>query len=280
MIFLRKVKGLLTVFAAAAAFICAGTAVNAEIFDYDYDMSKSRWTYGGGYSFITYTRLDGERKDRHQFDPRWITPDTQIVMEYETEGEYEGCPASLVLQSWPGELVESTEERSISCEPTEFSSTTAIYNYEDLVRQWGDDNFAILYSLSVADKGENSLFVSSLTITNVDVPPEEISDLKGGFLLKNGTEIDVNEYTVTEPTTTVQTEITTPESSEITSAEEETIETEPVTSSETWAEKEEAKEEKSSPNIIRIIIIAIVIVIIMTAVIIFVLGLKKKNYWH
>ena len=194
---MKKLNKIITVFSTVLLSMCMGISVSAEVCDYDYDMAKSRWTYGGGYSFVTYTRLDGERKDKHSINPEWITENTEIHIEYETEGDYEGCPVNLIFQTWTGDLVTSKENKEVSIEPSKYDDKTAVYTYKDFTKDWGTD-FSTLYSISFADKGTNSLFISMVTLTNLDIPDEEIVAVKGGVLLKDGIELDLTKYTETE----------------------------------------------------------------------------------
>ena len=183
------------------ASLIAVTPVSAEVVDYDYDMSKSRWTYGGGYGYVTYTRLDGERKDKYGFDPSWITPDSEIKITFETEGDYEGCPADLVFQTWEGDLVESTAHDTVHITPSEYDETHAVYTYEDMTTAWTYP-MNWIYSITVSDVGTNNLFVSQMTVTNVDIPDEEIPKLRGAVLYKDDVELDLSAYTTTAATET------------------------------------------------------------------------------
>jgi len=243
-------------------------------------MTKSRWTYGGGYSFVTYTRLDGERKDKHSFDPNWITENSYILLSYETEGEYEGCPASLLFQTWTGELVDSTEDKTIEMIPLEYDDTHAVYDYKSMLETWGNDDFSTVYSISVSDKGENNLFVSSMTITNVDIPTESIADLKGCTLLQNGAEVDLAMYNVSANESA--------QSEEISTSYDETDNWESQTdintdgNSEVTAVETEAKqaEENQISSMLIYLVIAIVVAVIAITIIVISLIKKRKNSWH
>ena len=261
---------ILTVFIAS---LFMGISVSAEVCDYDYDMAKSRWTQGGGYSFVTYTRLDGERKDKHAINPEWITKDTEIHLEYETEGDYEGCPVNLIFQTWTGELVTSKEDKEVSIIPSKFDEKSAVYTYKDFTANWGTD-FSTLYSISCADKGTNKLQIVTMTITNLDIPDDEIAVLKGGILLKDGKELDISQYEKTEET--VKSENDT-KAETIVKEKDSEKETE-VTKTSNEDKGTEVEEEESSVNGVAIIIVSVLV--IGGIVLVIVLIKKKQSRWH
>lgn len=274
-----KRRGKMLVGFVSAIFVAAVTAITAfaETLDYDYDMTKSRWTYGGGQSYTTYTRLDVEKRDKNNFNPMWMTEDSQIIITYETEGEATGCPTRLSFQTWQGELVSSQETRACDITPDSYDDTTSVYSYKTMLESWGKPDFSDVYSIVVWDSGTNNLFVNSMKVTNLNVPEEDLATVKGGVFLKDGEEFV---YTAPETETTpVESEVTNEESvTEITENTE--VESTPTAESKVEDTKA-AEEEESGSNTTLIIIIAVVAVVVIAGVIIIVKVVNNRNHgWH
>ena len=295
----KAVHSLAAAAATAFAVFMAGSSVSAAVFDYEYDMSKSRWTYGGGYSFVTYTRLDGERKDRHGLDPTWITEDSEIIISYQTEGDYDGCPASLIFQTWTGDLVDSEVEQTTSITPVSYTDTEAVYTYDSFMQEWGLDT-KYIYSISVSDVGTNKLFVDSMMITNLDIPDDKVGSIQGAVLSRDGAEIDLSLYTSTvaaassEQSESVSESLGSTETVTETSTVSESVEntvsgditestvSEDAAESETQASfsyKTERVEEPEHEN--NILVIGIIIAVLAAAIVVAVILINKKNSsWH
>ena len=269
-------KTIISIMTAGIIAAAMNLSVSAE--DFEFDMAKARWTYGKGTTYQCFTRLDNERRDKNNFDPRWITPDTEVHVTYQTEGDIESAPAILQVQTWTGDLVDSTEDKFVDVQPAEWDEDSAVYKYADIVAAWGDDSFGTVYSFHIKDNEINPLMLTSMTFTNCDIPDEAIIEgVTGGIVTENGKEVIIE----TQP---VETEI-----AAVTEANDEKNETTAESASAANSESESSKidsedeNEQSSVNPVIIAIVAGGIAVITAAAIIIakVLGSKRKNKgWH
>lgn len=171
------VKRILSAIAAMAVMATTAVAVSAD--EFNFDMSKAKPTYGGGQSFSTFTRLDGEKRDRNKFSPLWMTKDSTIEITYETSGEYINAPLNLIFQSWTGDLVSSVEDKWVEILPSSFDETHAVFTFEDIAKTYGSEDFYDVYAINISDN-DNSLLVKSFVVTNCNIPDEIASTITGG----------------------------------------------------------------------------------------------------
>lgn len=192
MINIKKLIGL----AASAVIAVSSFCISAFADDFSFDMQKAKPTYGGGQAYMTFTRLDNEKRDKNNFNPLWITEDSQIEIEYTTEGDYEETPIYFVFQSWTGEIVSSQKDKWVLIAPTTFDDTKAVWDYETIINTYGS-NFSDVYAFVVTDGGENALTVSSITITNIKIAKDEILTVSGGTVITDEP-IEMTEQSVSE----------------------------------------------------------------------------------
>lgn len=192
MINFKKIIGLIAT-AIMAVSVCG---ISAYADDFSFDMQKAKPTYGGGQAYMTFTRLDNEKRDKNNFNPLWITKDSKIEVEYSTDGEYEESPIYFVFQSWTGEIVSSQEDKWVQIAPTSFDDTKAVWDYTTLTNAYGT-NFSDVYAFVITDGDTNALTVKSLTITNVKIAKDDISTVTGGTVITDEP-IEVAETSVSE----------------------------------------------------------------------------------
>lgn len=287
---------------AAAAAIAMSMGITAFAEDFDFDMAKAHWTAGGSpngaASYTCGTRLSNERRDRHNFDPTWITPETEVLITYEVKesstsdrilGDGDTIPAppaELVLQTWVSDITDSTEERMQHVIPSEWSTTQCKFTYSDIVNAWGSEDFSWIYSIQVSDNKVNPLMVTSLMFTNCDIPDEVIAEgVKLGTILENGEEVVIETTAAPVETEAATEDNKTTESADSENADgEETDSTESSITDKPEADKPDAEEQESSgisAGIIAAIAGGVVAVIAAVIVIVKVSASKRKNKgWH
>ena len=162
---LRKNEGILfmrqilrSALTAAIAFMSAlimSICVSAETEDVEMPVVKAQTTSGGWGQSIVY--------DRHDFDCSRMTPDTIVKVEFELDGEWtgNGAPVELILFNY------TTADPQIwaKATPFEWDETTASFNYEEMVKKFGTDDFTTVDNLCLGDCGI-VMTVTKFTITN------------------------------------------------------------------------------------------------------------------
>lgn len=277
-------KKIVAVAAAAVSMFTMGLSVYAEVADYELDTSTAKTTRGGGQAFLYFLRNTNEvRKHGKQLDNAWFTPDSEIIVKYEYMGEIPeekkekgiDYPASLVLQSWTGDLVDATEDRWIELVPTTYSETEATFTYTDMLAQWPDNDLSALYAMVVVDEGV-SLTVNDIVITNLDIPDDAEYV---GLTKLNDTDVAVEPEPVvtdTVETDTSETGVSDGESV-ATEAPEENVTEVTESGAVTTAENGEEGVASSSTMTIIIIVAAAVVIIGVVVVVIVVLNSKKGS---
>lgn len=168
-------KKILKTLSAAAACLFASAmmvfAVYAE--DYEFDVSEATTTSGSwGQSFIHYTTLSGEEAYAGNFDPTWMTEDSEVLIEYTYEGDAAKHPLELIWQTWDdGPVEKNSDVRGTwnKVVPYKYDKTSASFSYDDIVTAYGTSDFATVYAICVGDTGVQ-LTVTKMTITNCDIP--------------------------------------------------------------------------------------------------------------
>jgi len=265
MINIKRLIGL----AASAVMAVSSCCISAFADDFSFDMQKAKPTYGGGQAYMTFTRLDNEKRDKNNFNPLWITEDSQIEIEYATEGDYEETPIYFVFQSWTGEIVSSQEDKWVLIAPTTFDDTKAVWDYETIINTYGS-NFSDVYAFVVTDGGENSLTVSSITISNIKIAKDEILTVSGGTVITDEP-IEMTEQSVSE-TAVSDSDDTVAESSK--SSDETTI-----AASEQTKKNIENNDTDKSVNwyLIGMIVSGVLIIVLTTLLIIKTIKAKTKD---
>ena len=280
---------------AAAAAMAASMSISAFAEDIDFDMAKAHWTAGGSTngasSYSCGTRLSNERRDNKNFNPTWMTPQSEVIITYQVRESKDSDtiltdedtsklsvpPAEFILQTWKGDLVDSTEDRMQHVLPSKWTATSCTFTYKDIVAAWGSADFSTVYAVQVSDNSVNPLMVTSMIITNCDIPEEDIAEgIKLGTILKDGQEVVV---------TTAATEITDAtdipaDSSENTDQKSSVSDKQDEESAESEASEDE-NEEKDGSNVTLIIIIAASVVVVgVTACIIIKKVSNRNKGWH
>ena len=95
-------KKLFKTMSAAAVGIlsCAIQAATAYAEDYTFDVSGASESGGKcGQSFICYSALGNEEYSEN-FNPMWMTSDSEVIVDYTYTGEANGSPVELIWQTW------------------------------------------------------------------------------------------------------------------------------------------------------------------------------------
>lgn len=308
-------KKLLKAMSAAAVGIlsCAILAVTAYAEDYTFDVSGASESNGKwGQSFICYTALGNEEYSEN-FNPMWMTSDSEVIVDYTYKGEANGSPVELIWQTWGDGPVKPNPDVTKDWNkiaPYEYTDTEAKFSFSDIAASYGSDNFDTVYAICVGDTGVN-LTVTGMKVTNCNITaPVQTEEAAAEAETEAQTEEETEAETEaeTEEATEAETEAETQEEDaedeaeieeaaveEETEAEtEETTETEATTTAETTVKETTAKEtsatELTRPNaaeiaanapkgdsIAPIIIIIVVVVVVAAAAIVIIIMMIKKN---
>lgn len=288
-------KKLFKTMSAAAVGIlsCAILAATAYAEDYTFDVSGASESGGKwGQSFICYTALGNEEYSEN-FNPMWMTSDSEVIVDYTYTGEANGSPVELIWQTWGDGPVKPNPDVTKDWNkiaPYEYTDTEAKFSFSDIAASYGSDNFDTVYAICVGDTGVN-LTVTGMKVTNCNITaPVQTEETAA----EAETEAQTEEATEaeTEEATEAETEAETQEEDE--AETEETTETEATTAAETTvkettAEKTSATEltrpnaaeiAANAPNgdsIAPIIIIIVVVVVVAAAAIVIIIMMIKKN---
>ena len=308
-------KKLFRTMSAAAVGIlsCAMLAVTAYAEDYTFDVSGASESNGKwGQSFIYYTAL-GNEEFSENFNPMWMTSDSEVIVDYTYKGEANGSPVELIWQTWddgPAEPNPDVTKNWNKVTPYEYTDTEAKFSFSDIAASYGSDNFDTVYAICVGDTGVN-LTVTGMKVTNCNITaPVQTEEAAAEAETEAQTEEETEAETEaeTEEATEAETEAETQEEDaedeaeieeaaveEETEAEtEETTETEATTTAETTVKETTAKEtsatELTRPNaaeiaanapkgdsIAPIIIIIVVVVVVAAAAVVIIIMMIKKN---
>lgn len=290
---MKKILNYLSA-AAAAALTVMLMAVTVFAQDYEFDVSDAKQSNGSwGQSFVHYTALSGEEYAAN-FNPTWMTSDSEVIVEYTYEGNPSASPVELIWQTWadgPNGLNPDAKGTWNKIAPYEYTDNTAKFSYSDIVAAFGTDNFDTVYAIDVGDSGVK-LTVTAMTITNCNI--ESASE-----------ETEAETEAETEEETEAETEAETEEETEAETEEETEAETEEETEAETEAETEkvteaetekktekvtEAKETTAKPSaaeiaanapgddsILPIILIIVAVVVVAVIAVVIIVRMIKNN---
>lgn len=283
-------KKLFKTMSAAAVGIlsCAILAATAYAEDYTFDVSGASESGGKwGQSFICYTALGNEEYSEN-FNPMWMTSDSEVIVDYTYTGEANGSPVELIWQTWGDGPVKPNPDVTKDWNkiaPYEYTDTEAKFSFSDIAASYGSDNFDTVYAICVGDTGVN-LTVTGMKVTNCNITaPVQTEETAAEAETEAQTEEETEAET--EEATEAETEAETQEEDE--DETEETTETEATTAAETTV-KETSATELTRPNaaeiaanapngdsIAPIIIIIVVVVVVAAAAIVIIIMMIKKN---
>lgn len=288
-------KKLFRTMSAAAVGIlsCAILAATAYAEDYTFDVSGASESGGKwGQSFICYTALGNEEYSEN-FNPMWMTSDSEVIVDYTYTGEANGSPVELIWQTWGDGPVKPNPDVTKDWNkiaPYEYTDTEAKFSFSDIAASYGSDNFDTVYAICVGDTGVN-LTVTGMKVTNCNITaPVQTEETAAEAETEAQTEEETEAET--EEATEAETEAETQEEDE--AETEETTETEATTAAETTVKETTAEEtsatELTRPNaaeiaanapngdsIAPIIIIIVVVVVVAAAAIVIIIMMIKKN---
>lgn len=295
-------KKLLKAMSAAAVGIlsCAILAATAYAEDYTFDVSGATETNGQwSQSFSYYTAL-GSEEFAANFNPMWMTSDSEVIVDYTYKGEANGSPVELIWQTWGDGPVKPNPDVTKDWNkiaPYEYTDTEAKFSFSDIAASYGSDNFDTVYAICVGDTGVN-LTVTGMKVTNCNITaPVQTEETAAEAETEAQTEEETEAETEaeTEEATEAETEAATQEEDAEDEAEtEETTETEATTAAETTVKETTAEEtsatELTRPNaaeiaanapngdsIAPIIIIIVVVVVVAAAAVVIIIMMIKKN---
>lgn len=296
-------KKLFRTMSAAAVGIlsCAILAATAYAEDYTFDVSGASESGGKwGQSFICYTALGNEEYSEN-FNPMWMTSDSEVIVDYTYTGEANGSPVELIWQTWGDGPVKPNPDVTKDWNkiaPYEYTDTEAKFSFSDIAASYGSDNFDTVYAICVGDTGVN-LTVTGMKVTNCNITaPVQTEETAAEAETEAQTEEEIEAETeaeTQEEDAEDEAEIEEAAVEEETEAEtEETTETEATTAAETTVKETTAEEtsatELTRPNaaeiaanapksdsIAPIIIIIVVVVVVAAAAIVIIIMMIKKN---
>ena len=252
---------------AAGIFAVGALAFTAFAEDYTFDISEPVQSNGSwGQSFTYYTANDEGHPGN--FDATWITPDSEVVVDYTYEGETNKAPLELIWQTWDGpkEADPDVKGKWNRVSPYEYDETSAKFSYEDIVSAYGTDDFSTVYAINVGDTGV-MLTVTGVTITNCDIVEETETEAEteaetegDAEAAEETEETDVEEAAEeTEVETEEETTVTTTETEKETTVKETKAETESVTTVATTNIADNAPKEGGGGVVVVIIIIVVAV---------------------
>lgn len=171
---LKKAAALLF---SAAAVLSVSAYAAAE--DYVFDVSDAVESRSWGQTYKQFTALFVDQNQDHSnnFNPLWMTPESEVYIEYEYTGDLEqqsGSPIELIWQTWKvnNELPENVNATWNQVQPYEFDDHSAAFSYADIVAVYGTDDFSSVYGINLGDRINGdpnaTIKVTSFKITNVD----------------------------------------------------------------------------------------------------------------
>lgn len=284
-----KMNKLLKALTASAAgvFAVGALAFTAFAEDYTFDISEPVKSNGSwGQSFSYYTANDEGHPGN--FDATWITPDSEVVVDYTYEGETSKAPLELIWQTWDGpkEADPDVMGKWNRVSPYEYDETSAKFSYEDIVNAYGTDDFSTVYAINVGDTGV-MLTVTGVTITNCDIVEAVETEAETEAETEEDTEAaeeteetDAEEAAEeeTEAETEEETTVTTTETEKETTIKETKAETESVTTAATTNIADNAPKEGGG-GAVAVIIIIVVAVAAAGVGIYFVVKKNKGKYY-
>lgn len=173
---MNKIFKAVSAAAAALALSAAMTFSVSAAQDYEFDVSGAVKTAGDWkQSYTENTPLITEEPAfAENFDPRWMTPDSEVLVEFEVESIPNGYPCELIWQTWGDskEVDPNIKADWTKISPDESTETTARFTYESIVNAYGTDDFSRVYAIHIGDVG-SPLLVTKLTITNINMDGTE-----------------------------------------------------------------------------------------------------------
>ena len=259
--------------AAVGILSCAMLAVTAYAEDYTFDVSGASESNGKwGQSFTCYTAL-GNEEFSENFNPMWMTSDSEVIVDYTYKGEANGSPVELIWQTWddgPAEPNPDVTKNWNKVTPYEYTDTEAKFSFSDIAASYGSDNFDTVYAICVGDTGVN-LTVTGMKVTNCNITApvqteEAAAEAETEAQTEEETEAETEETTETEATTTAETTV-----KETTAKETSATElTRPNAA-------EIAANAPKGDSIAPIIIIIVVVVVVAAAAVVIIIMMIKKN---
>lgn len=138
---------------AAVVTLCA----YAETEDVEMKIVVAKTTNGAWGQSLTY--------DKSAFDWTRITPDSEIKVEFELDGEWSsGYPVELIFHNY------TTADPAVWAKipPYEYDETSASFRYEDMVAMYGSDDFSTVDAVHLGDCGI-VMKATKFTVTNCTV---------------------------------------------------------------------------------------------------------------
>ncbi|MBQ8780211.1 MAG: hypothetical protein IJZ72_00850 [Oscillospiraceae bacterium] len=240
---MKKIFTLISAVVVSLTVMCVTAFAATE--DVELSVTRAKATNGLWGQSITYSKSD--------FDASRLTPDSQIFVEYELDGEMPANgwhPVELIFQRYEIEPVIWAQ-----IAPVEFSETAATFNYADILAVYTDkggaEDFSDVNNVCFGDSGV-VMTVTKVTVTNCNIPE---------------TTVAATEATTTEAVTEAETTTAAPE-------------TEPAET--TAAQQEEKADDKDSEDklIVTVIIIAVAVVVVAAVVVVIIVVKKNRRRFY
>ena len=237
---MQKIFTLISAVVVSLMVMCVTAFAATE--DVELSVTRAMSTNGQWGQSITYSKSD--------FDASRITPESQVMVEYEVEGEMPANgwhPVELIFQRYQIEPV-------IWCQiyPSEFDEDSAVYNYDSILATYADkggaEDFSDVDNICFGDSGV-VIKVTKVTITNCTIPE---------------TTVTTTEATTTEAVTEAETTVAETTAAETTAVQQE----------------EKAEEDDDDKLIITVIIIAVAVVVIAAVVVVIVVVKKNRRRFY
>ncbi|MCI7767020.1 MAG: hypothetical protein MSJ26_03435 [Oscillospiraceae bacterium] len=272
----KILKALFT--AVVTMLAAAALTITACAEDYVFEITEPSQTNGEwDLAFIYETANAGNFPDN--FDAAWMTPESEVIVEYICEGKCSKAPLELIWQTWKGPVEPDPDVKKNwnKVSPYEYSETSAKFSFADIAKAYGTDNFSTVYAINIGDRGVK-LTVTGITVTNCNIPGTAVtSETETQYEAETEAETETEAEPETEAETEAQTEKPTEtKPAKETSAPAVTTSAEAETS---ISESEPAKDGGGAAAVIIVIIIFVIMAAVMASAY-FSKKKKRKNRYY
>ena len=264
-------KALLT--AAIVMLAAAALTITACAEDYVFEITELSPTSGDWDLAFIYETANAKNYPDN-FDATWMTPESEVIVEYTYEGKCSKAPLELIWQTWKGPVEPNPDVKKNwnKVSPYEYNETTAKFSFADIAKAYGTENFSTVYAINIGDRGVK-LTVTGLTVTNCNFSG---SPTASKTETETETESETESETLTE--TEAETEAEAPTET-VTQSEPETEKKTSAPTAETSAETAAVSETAPSEDGggAAVVIVVIIIFVIMAGVMAAAYFSKKKK---
>lgn len=270
----RMMKNILKALLAVAILMLAAAALTITVCAEDYVFEISDPTPTSGEWDLAFIYETANAKNHlDNFDATWMTPESDVIVEYTYEGKCSKAPLELIWQTWKGPVEPDPDVKKNwnKVSPYEYNETSAKFSFEDIAKSYGTENFSTVYAINIGDRGVK-LTVTGIKITNCNISGSESAAVSSETEAQTETEAE----TKTEAETTTEA-VTQSEPQTESETAKETSAPAAVTSAEAETAVTESKPEEEGGGAAAVIVVIIIFVIMAAVMAAAYLSKKKKK---